>query len=429
MNNYSLRLFTPWHSSHTRASLATITEGVAEYEYIEPTTDYNYVYNFTNEASRVVVENNSAGPLQMTFELTGDAAKTWFNTYMAYTVELGNVRVSWRGIVWDMTGTIDGLKVSRSLEDTYNAVRTVYKDADVTVEEGLGRTDNITDWVEDLPSIEMYGRRELVLQPGLEMSADYALAWTVSNIIRTSKPYTQVEGTDFGAENKLNVIVVGMQVAANNMYVQPNDYESLTPIGIGERMAQLAPMLLPWLNVGEIQDGETAVFMRSAEGLEEYDPDKSERLPDYGARYSDDQRLWTHLTRLAKGASLQKPWLVDSWGGVFTFRPFPIEPTMVWTSTGLTAPNGGAISWRTQPGVFRNKTVRSTGMRTVSDLPDVTTKDFTGWLLSNQDTFINGFSLELETGEVKSIEPGIYTQREALDSYYDNVYPTITGGG
>jgi len=361
----------------------------------------------------------------MTFSLSGDDAEKWFRDYIGYTVELGSgARPEWRGVVWEMSGSIGGLRVARSLHDTYNAIRTVYKDGELTEEEGKGRIENITDWLTDDQSIEMYGRRELALTPGWEMTASNATRWAARELLAKSRPYVQIEGVNAKASNTVYVTVVGMQVPANNMYVQPQDFDpdSLV-IGLSTRIGQLAAMLEPWLTLGTIQDNSSATFQRSTEGTTK---DGDTIIDDYTPRYGDRNRLWNHIQELTKAASLNTPWVADSWNGAFRFQEMSREPRMIWSRSGLRNKSGGAVDWTTIPAVFRDNTRSFPGMLrgTVSD---ANSGQYTGWLLSSNDTWVKSTKINLDTGEI-SFEPGIYSAEDAMDSFFNIVLPAELEG-
>lgn len=422
---YAVRLFTPW----VMASERTLSRNQgAEITRLPAVSEYLFVEDVTTQVHQPIVTNALTGPLEMSFTVTGEDAERWFHDYLGYTVELGNgARPGWRGVVWTFDGVVNGQRVRRSLGDTWNSVRTVYR-APKTLDEAQ------TQWVWDEASIQHYGKREYAITLNWEMTQENALAIAAHFLHDYSRPYVQRKGIELNRENYIRVTVVGFQVPANNKYAFPNVWGSEETVDLSQRITDCLVSMEPWMSLGNIEENTSQVYEWVSYGFE----DEEGEVPVYSSRYGDKNRAWSYVQRLTTAASMTRPWVTSGWNELLSFSKLDREPTMFFYGPhggGLRAAGDSDIDWTTQPGVYRDMTFGSLG----SDVDEEWLERgfwkpeneplesrFGGWLMETRDTLIKGFRLNLETEQIATI-PIDTSADDAMSEFLQVILPAELG--
>ena len=257
--------------------------------------------------------------------ITAAYLREWFENYLYYRVEerAGNA-VTWEGLVWDMTLTLNGYKERRSVGDVWNAIKCQYVDTSNAAQD--------TGWSINQSSIDRYERRELILRLSNKESAD-ADARVATVLTEAREAWARVIDINVAEPDSLRVTAVGDIYTANNRYVT-----AATGSTIADHITNIIGTDCDRLTAGQVATNSIAAqsFDMPRRGW-----DALLELTQIGDASGNPYRLWVTPT------------------GLIHYQQADNSPAFYWygRSRGLQI-IGDVSPWAIQPGVIRNLTSR-----------------------------------------------------------------------
>lgn len=255
----------------------------------------------------------------------------WFNNRLGCEIiERAESGISWRGIVWEMTLTLNGATWQIGLEDMYNSVRAYYG----------GTTFNTA--VTDPESIARYGQKELViLMPDATLAdADAKVATVLAD-----KSWPRARLISFGNNRS------GLEVRASGSIVT-SQYKYLVQVGTGLSISAYVTLILDndceFFTAGVVDTN--AIVTKSK---------------DIGF-----DRVWETIAYYAELGDGVQPFTVETVNGTVNFRKRSADVVYHWDN-GVKNISGEKMNkWLVQPKVIRDITRRKSVTPTGSFLRD-----------------------------------------------------------
>ena len=249
----------------------------------------------------------------------------WFKERLGYgIVALWGGAICWRGIVWEMRLTDDGLTERVQLETVYNRVKVAYTRT-------IGVPDETT-WVEDTSSQAKYGIREIVV-PAASVTPTVAQAAAEAELAASLDAEPELVGVSEDAEDVLAVTAVGVVMTANNRYVTASAGSTFS-----DYITNIIADDCQVLSAGDIQ---TNALESTAIDI--------------------DARAWdTMYEMILNGDSAGAAWrLWCDQNDLLHYTVADNTPTLKWGGRkhgGLSDSGGERNPWLFKPGVMRNLT-------------------------------------------------------------------------
>ena len=280
-------------------------------------------------------------PLDPKIANTSGYLRQWFNNYIFKTIRQRAEGINtFKGVIWEMNLTIDGVKRTRSMDDIWNAVKTLYLEGGVVTEGTLA---------EDAISQARYGKRELFLSMGNEWPAASANAQAATMIKDTTAPLPFIKKISRKLKPGLEVVVVGDVFLLNNLFVTTGDGTDTTA-GVGEYIKAI---------LDSSTDNEFVRVGRISQSNNLDVPQKTEK------QWEVRKRVWDTILELnSLGDASDNPYdvWVDSYGRAH-YQQTDSTVRYLWQGTqrGLVSAAGSSNKWAARPGVLRDMTVRGKG--------------------------------------------------------------------
>jgi hypothetical protein len=257
--------------------------------------------------------------------------REWFDNRIFFVVEqvVGGQTV-WRGFIWRMDLTLDGVTLRREYSEIYNAIKTVYTDED--------GNDALTAYYTDSSSIAHYGRRELLLYMRNVNSAA-AIAAAQTALLEMKQPWPRTVGLDPENADQLEIMCVGMIFTANNKFVGATTLDS-SSTNVSTVIKDIATNDCEFLSPGRA-DVNTIQYKREL---------------------NQPVRAWDLISELTAMGDGTDPYRV--WVNTAEFLHYGIAdntPRYIWQghNRGLQTAIGQystADNWALEPGVLRDMT-------------------------------------------------------------------------
>lgn len=255
----------------------------------------------------------------------------WFDSRLFHVIkQTSGGATLWRGFVWSMDLTLDGMTRRKDYSEIYNAVKTVYID-----ESG---NNQLTAYYTDDLSISLYGRRELLLYMRNANSAA-AIAEAQTALLELKTPWARPIAMDTDNTDQLDVVCVGVVFTANNKFVGATTLDG-TSTNIESVISDIATNDCEFLAPGRM-DTNTIQYKRTL---------------DQPVRAWD---LVRELTVIGDGSNLYRSWVSD--GDFLHYGAADNEPQYLWQGKGkgLATKSGYfsiADAWAVEPSVVRDMT-------------------------------------------------------------------------
>jgi hypothetical protein len=254
----------------------------------------------------------------------------WFYNRLFFVVKqvMGGATV-WRGVVWRMDLTLDGVTLRKDYGALYNAVQAHYTDTNGNRKQ--------TAWYTDDASINRFGRREQILYLRNVNSAA-AIAEAQTALLEQQEPWPKTVSLDVRDDDRLDVMVAGLVFTANNKFVGTTTLDATT----GNLSAVISDTITndcAYLSPGRI-DTNTIQYKRSLD---------------------QPARAWDFIVELTEVGDGSNPFI--SWvstGDFLHYGQADNEPLYHWKGREGLATKGGPITpydaWGGTPAVLRDLT-------------------------------------------------------------------------
>lgn len=252
----------------------------------------------------------------------------WFHNRLGFGFQdrVGGA-IMFAGLVWQVEMEFDGVKERRDYGLIFNAIKSLYIDAD--------GNNQVTSWYTNDASIAEYGRRELII-PLDGVSATVAQTKCQSELTKTA--YPAAEAIAIGSKNTADSVTVtatGLAFTANNRYVTAGDGSE---VDVSAYVQNIVEADCDFLRAGYIQENTLQVV----------------------SGFNQPMRAWDALVELAELGDGTRPFVIYVDGnGYVNYHQADNAPKYEWRGRvggGLRNRLGAHSPWQMQPGVVRNLT-------------------------------------------------------------------------